>query len=120
MMGATSPVGSVSTLNREGIYQATLDAALELVEGTPEARICLATGSEEGMTVVAAAGYHAAEIRGDRFNVRTLVAEGVENDYQLQQLRELGCDQAQGYYFSRPLPSQEMSAKLGLDPESNR
>jgi hypothetical protein len=109
----------VSTLNREGIYQATLDAALELVEGTPEARIGLATGSEEGMTVVAAAGSHAAEIRGDRFNVRTLVAEGVENDYQLQQLRELVCDQAQGYYFSRPLPSQEMSAKLGLDPESN-
>ncbi len=49
-----------------------------------------------------------------------VVAEGVENDYQLQQLRELGCDQVQGYYFSKPLPSQEMSAKLGLRPESNR
>ena len=48
-----------------------------------------------------------------------VVAEGVENYYQLQQSRELGCDQAQGYYFSRPLPSQEMSVKLELDPESN-
>ena len=62
----------VSALDRESIYQATLDAALELVEGTPEARVGLATGSEEGMTVVAAAGYRAAEIRGDRFNVHTL------------------------------------------------
>ena len=46
-----------------------------------------------------------------------VVAEGVENDYQLRQLRELGCDYAQGYYFSKPLPSQEMSAKLGLDSQ---
>lgn len=42
-----------------------------------------------------------------------VVAEGVEDDHQLRQLVELGCDQAQGYYFSKPLPSQEMSAKLG-------
>jgi EAL domain-containing protein (putative c-di-GMP-specific phosphodiesterase class I) len=42
-----------------------------------------------------------------------VVAEGVENDYQLQQLRELGCDQAQGYYFSKPLSSQEIWAELG-------
>ena len=47
-----------------------------------------------------------------------VVAEGVENDYELRQLRKLGCDQAQGYYFSKPLPSREMSAKLGLGPES--
>ncbi len=62
----------VSALDRESIYQATLDAALELVEGTPEVRVGLARGSEEGMTVVASAGYRAAEIRGDRFYVHTL------------------------------------------------
>ena len=43
-----------------------------------------------------------------------VVAEGVEKDYQLRPLRELGCDRAQWYYFSKPLPSHEMSAKLGL------
>jgi diguanylate cyclase (GGDEF)-like protein/PAS domain S-box-containing protein len=30
------------------------------------------------------------------------VAEGVERQQQLERLRELGCDSAQGYYFARP------------------
>jgi EAL domain-containing protein (putative c-di-GMP-specific phosphodiesterase class I) len=31
------------------------------------------------------------------------VAEGVEDEATLERLAELGCDQAQGYYFSRPV-----------------
>jgi diguanylate cyclase (GGDEF)-like protein/PAS domain S-box-containing protein len=34
----------------------------------------------------------------------TAVAEGVETDEQLRDIRELGCDFAQGYLFSEPLP----------------
>ncbi len=37
-----------------------------------------------------------------------IIAEGVENDEQLQLLRKLGCDVIQGYYFSKPLLASEV------------
>lgn len=39
-----------------------------------------------------------------------VVAEGVETKSQLGLLRALGCDQAQGYLFSRPVPPDEIPA----------
>ena len=42
----------------------------------------------------------------------TVVGEGVETPAQLQQLRELGCDQVQGYLFCRPMPVDEASEFL--------
>ncbi len=38
-----------------------------------------------------------------------LVAEGVEDESTAALLREMLCDSAQGYLFSRPLPAEEMS-----------
>jgi EAL domain-containing protein (putative c-di-GMP-specific phosphodiesterase class I) len=38
-----------------------------------------------------------------------VVVEGVENTEQLAQLRDMGCDLAQGNYFSEPLPSEGIS-----------
>jgi diguanylate cyclase (GGDEF)-like protein/PAS domain S-box-containing protein len=47
------------------------------------------------------------------------VAEGVETEAQLRLLVAEGCDEIQGYYFSRPLPEPQMVAMLqsgaGLD-----
>jgi len=37
-----------------------------------------------------------------------VVAEGVEEKSQLELLREMGCDQVQGYLLSRPLPAAEI------------
>ena len=37
----------------------------------------------------------------------TVVAEGVEDGSALDVLNRLGCDEAQGYFFARPLPSAD-------------
>lgn len=36
-----------------------------------------------------------------------VVAEGVEQREQVELLRELGCDEIQGFYYSKPLPFEE-------------
>ena len=41
-----------------------------------------------------------------------VIAEGVEKDAQLAYLRRHGCDEMQGYYFSRPVPQEEFEQML--------
>ncbi len=43
--------------------------------------------------------------------VQTL-SEGVESEEHYKFLNEIGCDMAQGYYFGKPLPMEEMLEKL--------
>ena len=38
-----------------------------------------------------------------------VIAEGVENEVQLAELRRLGCDYAQGHLFHAALPAEEVS-----------
>jgi diguanylate cyclase (GGDEF)-like protein len=40
------------------------------------------------------------------------IAEGIESEDQLKRLRELGCDQGQGFLFARPLPPTGVSTEL--------
>ena len=40
------------------------------------------------------------------------IAEGIETTDQLRRLRELGCDQGQGFLFARPLPPNDVSPAL--------
>jgi diguanylate cyclase (GGDEF)-like protein/PAS domain S-box-containing protein len=41
-----------------------------------------------------------------------VIAEGVESKDQIQLLKAMGCNQIQGYYFSKPLPANEIEDKF--------
>jgi EAL domain-containing protein (putative c-di-GMP-specific phosphodiesterase class I) len=41
-----------------------------------------------------------------------VIAEGVENPEEARLLRSMGCDMAQGYFYSKPMPEAEVIKKL--------
>jgi Amt family ammonium transporter len=43
-----------------------------------------------------------------------IVAEGIEDEWQSRELRRLGCDMAQGYWFSRPCEADVITRLLNL------
>ncbi len=45
----------------------------------------------------------------------TVTAEGVEDTATLQALVEMGCDAAQGFVISRPVPEEELANLIGQD-----
>jgi EAL domain-containing protein (putative c-di-GMP-specific phosphodiesterase class I) len=47
----------------------------------------------------------------------SVIAEGVETAEQLALLKQYGCDEVQGYYFSRPVPQNELAQLLSANPE---
>ena len=48
-----------------------------------------------------------------RFLNVPVVAEGVEEKAQLDKLKAMGCENIQGFYFSRPLPAEEFKELFG-------
>jgi diguanylate cyclase (GGDEF)-like protein/PAS domain S-box-containing protein len=44
-----------------------------------------------------------------------VVAEGVETEAVLNELRRMGCDMVQGFHFSQPLPAADFRRLIGLD-----
>ena len=50
----------------------------------------------------------------DGLKVKT-IAEGVENESQLELLRKLGCDEIQGYIWGKPLPPDEFEKQFIIE-----
>ena len=42
----------------------------------------------------------------------SVVGEGVETEAQLDELRDLGCDAAQGFLFAPPQPAADLTPRL--------
>jgi EAL domain-containing protein (putative c-di-GMP-specific phosphodiesterase class I) len=41
-----------------------------------------------------------------------MIAEGVENEQQLELLKSWGCRSAQGFYFAKPMPTEDVTPLL--------
>jgi EAL domain-containing protein (putative c-di-GMP-specific phosphodiesterase class I) len=52
---------------------------------------------------------------GQSLNLR-VIAEGVESVEDLEFLKAHGCDEAQGFYFSHPVPPREFALLLAQRP----
>lgn len=50
---------------------------------------------------------------GESFGMK-VIAEGVEDEAQLNFLRQNKCTEAQGYLISRPIPANDLAAQFGL------
>ncbi len=100
--------GYSSLSQLKGLPLNTLKVDQSFVRGLPDDHDNLAI-----CTAVIAMG-HALNLK--------VIAEGVETEAQLQVLRQLGCDQVQGYHLARPMPAdaffrfaQERSQELALN-----
>jgi diguanylate cyclase (GGDEF)-like protein len=53
----------------------------------------------------------------EKFGLKT-IAEGVENEKQAQSLKQMGCQEAQGFLYARPMPLAELNAFIAKYSQS--
>ncbi len=102
--GARLAIDDFGTGNSSLTWLRRLPAELLKVDGSFVAGL----GDDLGATAIVRAVVSLGQALG-----LTTVAEGVETKGQLAELRELGCDWAQGYYFARPGPAEAIAELLG-------
>ena len=84
-------------------------SSLSYLKNFPVQRIKIDKAFVDDITVEDNSGVIARAVTtlGHSFGME-ITAEGVETEAQLAFLRSLGCDEIQGYFFSRPLPGDEL------------
>jgi diguanylate cyclase (GGDEF)-like protein/PAS domain S-box-containing protein len=111
-------VAELETLHRMGVGWAVDDfgtgyASLDYLRRFPIDRLKIDRSFVDGLLNNVSDGAIVRSIIGLGLSLGLyVVAEGVETADQLAALQQLGCDAIQGYVFSRPLPPDQLPAKL--------
>jgi EAL domain-containing protein (putative c-di-GMP-specific phosphodiesterase class I) len=109
---APTAVAAIERLRRNGVRVVIDDfgtgySSLECLQRLPIDGLKIDRGfvADLDVTSTATAIVNAVVTLGHELGLR-LTAEGVETAAQLERLRSLGCDSAQGFYFARPLTAE--------------
>lgn len=112
MLEALRALGVAIYLDDFGTGYSSLGTLHELPLDAIKIDYTFVTRMEEGATHLQLV--HTVRTLARNIGVAT-VAEGVENHAQLEMLRSMECEYAQGYLFSRPVPARELERLLEAD-----
>lgn len=118
LLDADMVIRTMHDLNANGVTHALDDfgtgySSLSYLQRLPVARIKIDRAFVTDITSNPANAAIARAILGMAHSLKlTVIAEGIETQGQLDFLRKLGCDEIQGYYFSRPLRPDDFVALL--------
>jgi len=122
MHDADIHLGTLSALHRMGVELSLDDfgtgySSLAYLKRFPVGKLKIDRSFVSDLDVDADDRAIASTIVSMGRNLRlTVLAEGVETVQQLDLLRKMGCDMAQGFHFSRAVPATEMARLLGEQP----
>ena len=118
LLNAEAVIGTMRSLNSEGVSHALDDfgtgySSLSYLQRLPVERIKIDRSFVSNITSNPGDAAIARAVVGMAHSLNmSVIAEGVETEGQLGYLRAIGCEEIQGYYFSRPLPEDEFVALL--------
>jgi EAL domain-containing protein (putative c-di-GMP-specific phosphodiesterase class I) len=125
MHDADINLGTLSALHRMGVELSVDDfgtgySSLSYLKRFPVSKLKIDRSFVRDLEVDSDDRAIASTIVSMGRNLRlTVLAEGVETAEQLALLRNMDCDMAQGYYFSRPLEAADIAELLRTQPFLN-
>lgn len=127
LQNADNVIHSMNELKQSGVSMALDDfgtgySSLSYLQRLPVARIKIDRSFVNNITSNPGDAAIVRALVGMAHSLNlTVIAEGVETEGQLGFLRGIGCEEIQGYFFSRPLPADDFALLLregrGIPPE---